>query len=966
MSAKFYEFLKKSVPQVLVVEDEKEAIAAQNSAKVLGIDYTLLPDFRAEPFDDLRVFIKELQSLGVALNSYYKNPKKLLIAPFKTISLPLPKAKYYQDFSIAFGDSLNLKELKERLIRWGYSFVDLVEVAGEVSFRGDIIDIFPPNSDYPFRISLFDDEVESIRRFDISNQKSFKEELEAITILPALFSLDDEYEKLLQKVTSSSADVFEKDIASLGFWYLSERYNILEGKEVFASKPFEGLSAALVPEPKEYKDIEVANIDSFIEAKKDKTIKVLVTSKEQARRSFIKDISSVEFIYSDAILNIEGAKEVIISLNRAKKRQRKRASLIIDELKVGDYVVHEQHGIGIFEGIKEVSILGAKRDFVVLKYQGEDKLLVPVENLELLSRYIADSGAVAVVDKLGSASFSRLKAKVKTKLFEIAADIVKRAAQRAIKPGIKIDTPPEQAVFMAKAGFSYTQDQQRAIEKILQRLQSAQVMDMLLSGDVGFGKTEVAMNAIFAVVKNGYQAAMVVPTTLLSNQHYQTLKERLEPFGIKVAKIDRFVSAKAKKETLKALKEGSIDVVVGTHALFGSEFKNLALVVIDEEHKFGVKQKERLKNFAENVHLLSMSATPIPRSLNMALSQIKELAELRTPPHSRKGVRTYVKAFDKNLIKEVILRELRRGGQVFYIYNSIAGIEEKRKELQELLPTKRILVLHSKVNSQTTEKELLRFSKGEYDILLSTSIVESGIHMPNVNTIIVEGAERFGLADLHQLRGRVGRGKNEGYCYYIVEDRDKLTDEAKKRLLALESNSYLGSGAALAYYDLEIRGGGNIIGAQQSGHIKNIGYSLYLKMLEDAITKLTTGQESQKAEVEVKLSVNAYLSKELISEDRLKLELYRRLSQAQDVDEVSEIEEEIKDRFGAIDKPSRNFLDIVTIKILALKRGIKKISNYGQNITFEYGDKKEFIKAKSKDEEDILEATLAYLHKKGR
>jgi len=384
--------------------------------------------------------------------------------------------------------------------------------------------------------------------------------------------------------------------------------------------------------------------------------------------------------------------------------------------------------------------------------------------------------------------------------------------------------------------------------------------------------------------------------------------------------------------------------------------------VIDEEHKFGVKQKEKLKELTKDVHLLSMSATPIPRSLNMALSRLKELAELRTPPSIREAVRTYVREYDEKLIKEAAMREFRRGGQLFYIYNSIAGIEEKKRELQAILPQARILVLHSKVAAATTEKELVKFANREYDILLSTSIVESGIHMPNVNTIIVEGADRFGIADLHQLRGRVGRGGKEGYCYLLVENKDAITEDAKKRLLALESNSFLGSGAALAYYDLEIRGGGNVLGAQQSGHIKNIGYSLYLKMLEEEIAKLTTGEAKEESEVEIKLSVNAYLSSELIGDDRLKLELYRRLARAKSLEEVSEIEEEIVDRFGKPDEPTKNFLDIITIKILAKDAGIKRISNYGQNITIEFEDGvKKSLKARSKDEDDILSEVLRYL-----
>jgi len=403
-------------------------------------------------------------------------------------------------------------------------------------------------------------------------------------------------------------------------------------------------------------------------------------------------------------------------------------------------------------------------------------------------------------------------------------------------------------------------------------------------------------------------------------------------------------------------------MVIGTHAIFGTEFKNLGLVIIDEEHKFGVKQKEKLKQLYEKTHLLSMSATPIPRSLNQAMSSIKTMSQLMTPPSERQGVRTFIKAYDEKLIKEVILRELRRGGQLFYVFNNIDHMPLKEGELKKILPNLRILMLHSKISATVTEKELMRFQEGEYDLLLATSIIESGIHMPNVNTMLIDGADRFGIADLHQLRGRVGRGHVEGFAYFIVEDKEHITDEAKKRLVALESNSFLGSGSVLAYHDLEIRGGGNLVGDAQSGHIKNIGYSLYLRMLEDAIKELSNTQELQRAKVDIKLTISAFISDEVVSEDRLRLELYRRLSLCETPSEVYEIEEETIDRFGKPDSPTKQFFELMVIKLLSLEKKIKLISNYGQNITIVYAnDSKETIKSDSKDDDDLIKAVLYYL-----
>jgi transcription-repair coupling factor (superfamily II helicase) len=432
--------------------------------------------------------------------------------------------------------------------------------------------------------------------------------------------------------------------------------------------------------------------------------------------------------------------------------------------------------------------------------------------------------------------------------------------------------------------------------------------------------------------------------------------------GIRIAKLDRFVSAKEKTAIIKSLACGNIDAVVGTHALFGLDFKKLGVVIIDEEHKFGVKQKEKIKELYHNVHLLSMSATPIPRSLNQAMSSIKTMSQLLTPPSERQPVRTFVKEYDEKLIKEVILRELRRGGQVFYVHNSIDHMPIKLGELKAILPELRVLMLHSQISAAETEKELLKFEQREYDLMLATSIIESGIHMPRVNTIIVDGADRFGIADLHQLRGRVGRGSYEGFAYFIVKNKDNLTDEAKKRLLALESNSFLGSGSVLAYHDLEIRGGGNLVGDAQSGHIKNIGYSLYLRMLEDAIKELSNTVEAGRVKVDIKLAISAYISDEVVKEDRLRLDVYRRLSQCEDAVEVYEIEEELIDRFGDLDNPTKQFIELMVIKLLSMQKKIKSVSNYGQNITFTYmNESKDTIKSASKDDDDVIKATLYYL-----
>lgn len=985
-----FEYLEKKRDNTLLVcSNDKEAISTRDVALLLGYKTFVLPDIRVSIGDDLRSYREEIREIFCVLKKYHAtDEKKILITPVRTALLPSPRSKYFNTVELEFGEELDIDGLKSKLHDWGYHFVDIATNNGEVSFRGDIIDIYPSCSNYPYRISLFDNEIESIHIYDEGTQKRSPDELENMEIGPSFLSLStQESAELKERVEYSSYDSFVKDIDSLGLWSLGELGcylmqvmqsvavgNILteleeldeisEGREFY--KDF--VAPEVIPRATIYRDISPADIGTFIEAHSDKEIVVLAKNESVVRASSLLFEKEVEYLYLDAIVNIMSNDKLYLSLNKASKTKRvKRAKIILDQLNVGEYVVHEQHGVGVFKSIEKRDVLGAVSEFVVIGYQNEDTLLIPVANMETIDRYVADSGTLPSIDRLGKASFKRLKAKVREKLFAIASEIINLSAKRHMKKGITISYDTEEyALFRADAGFTHTQDQNRAIDEMLSDLSSGQMMDRLLSADVGFGKTEVAMNGMYVSAKGGYQAMMIAPTTLLCSQHYRSLVDRLVKYDISVAKLDRFSSTKEKKDTLAGLEDGSIDVVVGTHALLKAKFKNLALVIIDEEHKFGVKQKEALKELAIDMHLLSMSATPIPRSLNMAMSKIKTFSEILTPPVDRVGVRTFVKEYDESILKEAILREIRRGGQIFYVFNSIAKIEQKKKILQELIPKLRITVLHSKIMDKESEEEMQKFEKGEYDVMLSTSIVESGIHMPSANTMIVDGADRFGIADLHQLRGRVGRGGKIGYCYFIVPDRDSLTDTAKRRLLALEAHSDLGSGAVLAFHDLEIRGGGNIIGEAQSGHIKQIGYSLYLKMLEDAIMELSGHDKDLSESIEIKLNIDAYLNEDLIQEDRLRLELYRRLSQCQVISDVYDIESEISDRFGRVDKITRQFIDMMAIKVLAKDKSISRISSYDNKIFIEYmGSKNDrtILNSPSKDDDDIIRTALEYFTK---
>ncbi|GHS32113.1 transcription-repair-coupling factor [Helicobacter pylori] len=989
IQSSLYEALNKGFDyQILACKDFKESELAKEVISYFkpNTKAILFPEFRAKKNDDLRSFFEEFLQLLGGLREFYQalenKQEAIIIAPISALLHPLPKKELLESFKITLLEKYNLKDLKDKLFYYGYEILDLVEVEGEASFRGDIVDIYVPNSK-AYRLSFFDMECESIKEFDPTTQMSLKEDLLEVEIPPTLFSLNEQsYKDLKAKVEQSPLNSFSKDLTSFGLWFLGEKANDLlhAYKSVISPKALEEIQELaslneldyerfkflkVLENAQGYEDLEIHAhaLEGFIALHSNHKITLLAPNKtilDNVLGTIEK--SSMECVIAPFVLNFKTPDGIFISLNSfERKKKRQKSKLALNELNPGEWVVHDDYGVGVFSQLVQHSVLGSKRDFLEIAYWGEDKLLLPVENLHLIARYVAQSDSVPTKDRLGKGNFLKLKAKVKTKLLEIASKIIELAAERNLILGKKMDTHlAELEVFKSHAGFEYTSDQEKAIAEISKDLSSNRVMDRLLSGDVGFGKTEVAMHAIFCAFLNGFQSALVVPTTLLAHQHFETLRARFENFGVKVARLDRYASEKNK--LLKAVELGLVDVLVGTHAILGAKFKNLGLVVVDEEHKFGVKQKEALKELSKSVHFLSMSATPIPRTLNMALSQIKGISSLKIPPTDRKPSRTFLKEKNDELLKEIIHRELRRNGQIFYIHNHIASISKVKTKLEDLIPKLKIAILHSQISANESEEIMLEFAKGNYQVLLCTSIVESGIHLPNANTIIIDNAQNFGLADLHQLRGRVGRGKKEGFCYFLIEDQKSLNEQALKRLLALEKNSYLGSGESIAYHDLEIRGGGNLLGQDQSGHIKNIGYALYTRMLEDVIYELSGGKKRLEKSVEIQLSVSAFLNPELIASDSLRLDLYRRLSLCENTDEVGQIHEEIEDRFGKIDDLSAQFLQIITLKILANQLGIIKLSNFNQNITITYSDeKKESLKAPSKDDNDILETLLKHL-----
>ena len=615
-----------------------------------------------------------------------------------------------------------------------------------------------------------------------------------------------------------------------------------------------------------------------------------------------------------------------------RSKKRKRAADFIAEatsLTAGDIVVHTDHGIGRFIGLKTIEAAGAPHDCIEIHYAGDDRLFLPVENIELLSRYGSDS-AEAVLDKLGGGAWQSRKARLKRRLLEMAGQLIRLAAERQMRAAPVI-MPPEGVYgeFAARFPYEETDDQQGAIDAVMDDLSLGKPMDRLICGDVGFGKTEVALRAAFLAAMEGFQVAVVVPTTLLSRQHFKTFTQRFSGLPVVVRQASRMVGSKELAETKTGIADGTVDIVVGTHALLGASisFKNLGLLIIDEEQHFGVKHKERLKELKSDVHVLTLSATPIPRTLQLALTGVRELSLIATPPVDRMAVRTFISPFDSLVIRETLLRERYRGGQSFYVAPRIADLPEIEEFLKTEVPELKVGVAHGQMAPGHLEDIMNAFYDGQYDVLLSTSIVESGLDIPTANTLIVHRADMFGLAQLYQLRGRVGRSKLRAYALFTLPVKKKLTDTAERRLKVLQSLDTLGAGFQLASHDLDIRGSGNLLGEEQSGHIKEVGFELYQQMLEEAVMELKgSGEElSSGWSPQITVGTAVMIPEEYVPDLQLRLALYRRLGDLTTTEEIDGFGAELIDRFGTLPDEVEHLLKIVFIKALCRQANVEKL-----------------------------------------
>jgi transcription-repair coupling factor (superfamily II helicase) len=609
------------------------------------------------------------------------------------------------------------------------------------------------------------------------------------------------------------------------------------------------------------------------------------------------------------------------------------------ELKPGDPVVHKEHGIGLYRGLVPMEIEGARNDFLIIEYQGGDKLYVPVYRMNLVQRYTGADGRAPRLDKMGGASWAKIRAKSEKIIKELAGDLLNLYAARTA--GRKEPFSPPNELFEAfEASFPYeeTPDQDRAITEVLNDMQKDKPMDRLVLGDVGYGKTEVALRAAFKAVLDGRQVAFLVPTTLLAFQHHERFLERFKDYPVTIDMLSRFRSAAEQKATVKKLAEGKIDVIVGTHRLLQPDvsFKNLGLLIMDEEHRFGVEQKEKIKRLKKSVDVLALSATPIPRTLYMSMVGIRSISVIETPPTDRLSIRTFVMPFEEEIVREAILREFKRGGQVFYVYNEVATIGRMKERLQRIVPEAKIGVGHGQMEEEALEGVMVRFFHGEFNLLLCTTIIESGIDIPTANTILIHDADHFGLAQVYQLRGRVGRGGHRAYAYLLVEEGKKLTPEAAQRLSVLQRFSDLGVGYQVASYDLEIRGAGNLLGATQSGQMAAIGYELYTELLEKAVHELKGEKILEEIDPELHFAVPAFLSEDYIPDPPVRLETYRRLSSLSDELETDIVREEMRDRFGEPPPETENLLELSALKVHAKRLRIKQVRADAKHFVFAF------------------------------
>ncbi len=994
---------------LFITSTEQNALKYQNDlAKGFGLKSDILPFQNVSMYENLDLnFYDYAEQIRIL-----KDKPQLVIAPIKSLLEKFPDENFFKNNTIKLkiGDEINIKDLSQKLINFGYKRSTMVNDISEFSVRGDIIDIFS-HAQKPVRIELWGDEIVDIRYFNNETQKSI-EKIKSVEIIPIYkfivknsedknnsseepfeYSENLVYQNEFNPNLISVLDYFQNYIVI--FDETSEiyaKYEILDKtcEEQLAEnlkreliKPIKGRNHFTYEEfmrkissflrigfnnfidsdytevvefnsqPIKHFNADLDEIAIFILEKKDYKV-IIATDYPQRVQEFLKerevfiDVDYQENISSHGTI-LEDFKTIILtdrelfnkrskeitSSKRSYFKEKPEYIESINDIKEGEYVVHSIHGVGVYQGLTQQEIDGQLKDYLTIEYAGKDRLHIPAEQINLLCRYRGSGAIKPKLSRMGGRDWETTKAKVKKEVEEVAYDLLRLYARRKMQTGIQFlpDTPWQNEM---EEAFEYTEtpDQMKAILDVKADMESEKPMDRLICGDVGFGKTEVAMRAIFKAVTSGKQVAVVVPTTILAFQHFQTISERFKPFGVQVELMSRFRSQKEQKETLKNLALGSCDVVVGTHRLLQDnvKIKDLGLLVIDEEHRFGVKHKEKLKHMRENVDIISMSATPIPRTLYMSLSGIKDMSIINTPPKNRLPIKTYVGEWNDNMVRNAITYELDREGQVFYLYNRVETILDMKKKLQDLVPNARIAVGHGQMDEKQLEEVIINFSNHEYDILLATTIIENGIDIPNANTMIIHNSDKFGLAQLYQLRGRVGRSQRQAYCYCFYNKTNTMTKDAIQRLKAIKEFTTLGSGYQIALRDVEIRGVGNILGTKQHGHMINVGFDTYCQLLEETVRELQGEKTENITPTIVDINVTAYIPDEWVGTNEMKMIEYKRLSDVKTEQELDYIVSEWKDRFAKPPQCVENLIKLIKLRLLATTIKLSLIRETSENI----------------------------------
>lgn len=1038
---------------VLIAPDMQNALRLRDEVQQFTEHPVItLPDWETLPYDS---FSPHQEIISSRLSTLYQLPtleRGVLILPINTLMQKVCPHSFLHGHALVLkqGQRLSRDKLRSQLEQAGYRSVDQVMEHGEFATRGALLDLFPMGSEEPFRIDFFDDEIDSLRLFDIDTQRTLSE-VNHINLLPAhefptdktaielfrsqwreQFDVRRDAEHIYQQVSKNSWPAgieywqplfFNQPLPSL-FSYLPDNSLIVNSGDIqqsaerfwldiqqrFENRRIDPMRPLLSPdvlwlpvdalfgELKNWPRIQLrtdtlphktANVNLGYQSLPDLAVQHQLKAPLDALRRFVEQFTG-QIIFSvesegrretlqELLSRIKLAPSPITRLEQAKtkgpylligasehgfidtlrqralicesdmlgervsrRRQDNRRTINADtlirnlaELRPGQPVVHLEHGVGRYAGLTTLETGGIKAEYLILNYAGADKLYVPVSSLHLISRYAGGADDSAPLHKLGGDAWVRARQKAAEKVRDVAAELLDIYAQRAAKSGFAFKHDKQQyQLFCQGFPFETTPDQEQAINAVLSDMCRPLAMDRLVCGDVGFGKTEVAMRAAFLAIENHKQVAVLVPTTLLAQQHYDNFLDRFANWPVKIEMLSRFRSQREQAKILEQTLDGKVDILIGTHKLLQSDvhWHDLGLLIVDEEHRFGVRHKERIKAMRADVDILTLTATPIPRTLNMAMSGMRDLSIIATPPARRLAVKTFVREYDSLVVKEAILREILRGGQVYYLYNDVENIEKAAQRLNELVPEARITIGHGQMRERDLERVMNDFHHQRFNVLVCTTIIETGIDIPSANTIIIERADHFGLAQLHQLRGRVGRSHHQAYAYLLTPNPKAMSVDAHKRLEAIASLEDLGAGFALATHDLEIRGAGELLGEDQSGQMESVGFSLYMELLESAVESLKAGREPSledliSSQTDVELRLPALLPDDFIPDVNTRLSFYKRIASAKQANELDELKVELIDRFGQLPDATRSLLQIAALRQQARKLGIKRIES---------------------------------------